>query len=519
MDGTGAPWFYGDVEVAGDRIVRVGTGIEPGSARVVEAEGLVVAPGFIDLHSHSDDTILVNPLAESKIRQGVTTEVIGNCGYSLAPLEGSALTDVQRDLANSGIEVRWRSFDEYLACVERSGTAVNIAALVGHGTVRRAAMGCEERAPTPREMERMKTMVARAMQEGALGLSTGLIYPPSCYAGTAEIVELARVAADAGGMYASHIRYEEERVVEAVEEAIAIGEEARLPVEISHHKAGGMQNWGKVRVTLELMWRARERGVDVACDVYPYTASSTGLGVILPQWVFGGGVERAMERLCDHEVRRRIRPSVEEQEGKRRGWDKTVVCSVTREHNRRFEGKNLLEVAEMVGKDPFDAALDLIIDEAAQVQTVRFGMCEDDVEFVLSSPLSSIGSDASVRAPYGQLGKGKPHPRSYGTFPRVLGKYVRERKTLQLEEAIRKMTSLPAQRVGSYDRGVIRPGLVADLVILDPDRVSDAATYADPHRYPAGIEWVLVAGEPVIERGEHTGRTPGRVLRRRLARS
>lgn len=515
VDGTGAPWFLGDVEIAGDRIARVGRHLDvaPG-ARVIDADGRVVAPGFIDIHSHSDDTILVNPHAESKVRQGVTSEVVGNCGYSLAPLEGEALADIKRDLEGAGIDVEWRSFGEYLRFIEKSSTAVNIVSLVGHGTVRRAAMGCVERAPSREEMQRMKSLVAQALAEGAWGLSTGLIYPPSCYASTDEIVELARVAADAGGIYASHIRYEEDRVIEAVEEAIAIGERARVPVQVSHHKSGGVQNWGKVRTTIDLMRRARARGVDIACDVYPYTASSTGLSVILPQWIFDGGLEVAIERLKDGAVRESIRPLVEEEEGLKRGWDKTVISSVTKEHNKRFEGKNLVEVAAMTGKDPFTAALDLIIEESAAVQTVRFGMCEEDVEYVLAWPESSIGSDASVRAPYGPLGRGKPHPRSYGTFPRVLARYVRERRVLRLEEAVRKMTSLPAQRIGIFDRGVIRPGMVADLVVFDPERVADTATYDDPHRYPVGIDWVLVAGRPVIECGEHTGAAPGRVLRR-----
>ncbi|MGE5587607.1 MAG: N-acyl-D-amino-acid deacylase family protein [Clostridia bacterium] len=515
IDGTGAPWFLGDVGISGDRIARVGRhlGVARG-ARVISAEGRVVAPGFIDIHSHSDDTILVNPRAESKVRQGVTSEVVGNCGYSLAPLDGEALTDIKRDLQEAGLDVEWRSFGEYLKSIEKSGTAVNIASLVGHGTVRRAAMGCVERAPSREEMERMKSLVAQALAEGAWGLSSGLIYPPSCYASTDELVELARVAADAGGIYASHIRYEEDRVIEAVEEAITIGEKARVPVQVSHHKSGGVQNWGKVRATIDLMCKARARGVDIACDVYPYTASSTGLTVILPQWIFHGGLEAAIARLKDAAVRADIRPMVEEEEGLKRGWDKTVIASVTKDHNKRFEGKNLVEVAEMMGKDPFTAALDLIIDESAAVQTVRFGMCEEDVEYVLGWPESSVGSDASVRAPYGPLGKGKPHPRSYGTFPRVLARYVRERGVLRLEEAVRKMTSLPAQRIGILDRGVIRPGMVADLIVFDPDKVADTATYADPHRYPVGIDWVFVAGRPVVECGEHTGATPGRVLRR-----
>lgn len=518
VDGTGSPWFFGDVEVAGDRIARVGRRLDatPG-ARVVDAEGRVLAPGFIDIHSHSDDTILLNPRAESKVRQGVTSEVIGNCGYSLAPLEGGALADVRRDLEDSGIDVRWRSFDEYLTHVERSGTAVNIASLVGHGTVRRAVMGCVERGPSREELDRMKALVARALNEGAWGISSGLIYPPSCYASTDELVELARVAREAGGIYASHIRNEDDRLVQAVEEAIAIGERARVPVEISHHKASGVQNWGTVRTTIALMDEARARGVNVACDVYPYTASSTSLSVILPQWIFDGGLDAALQRLKDPAVRERIRPIVEEEEGRKRGWDKTVISSVTRERNRVFEGMSLLQVAELTGKDPFTAALDLLVDECAAVQTVRFGMCEEDVAYVLAWPESCVGSDASARAPYGPLGKGKPHPRSYGTFPRVLARYVRERGALRLEEAVRKMTSLPASRIGLPDRGIIRPGMIADLVLFDPDKVADMATYADPHRYPMGIDWVFVAGTPVVAHGEHTGATPGRVLRRRRA--
>ncbi len=514
VDGTGAPWFLGDVEILGDRIGAVGRRIDPTGARVVDVDGRVVAPGFVDIHSHSDDTILVCPQAESKVRQGVTTEIVGNCGYSLAPLEGQARADIERDLADAGVEVAWTSFREYLARVEACRPSVNVASLVGHGTVRRAVMGCEARRPTRDEMERMKALVAAAMDEGALGLSTGLIYPPSCYADVDEIVELAEVAASRGGIYASHIRDEEDGLAEAVAEAVAIGERAGMPVEISHHKAAGAQNWGKVQLTLELMAAARARGVDVACDVYPYTASSTGLSVILPSWVFDGGVEKAIARLKDESVRARLRPTVEEEEGRKRGWDKTVISAVTSERNRRFEGRSLLDVARELRKDPFDAAVDLIIDEGAAVQTVRFGMCEADVERVLASSLSSVGSDASVRAPYGRLGRGKPHPRSYGTFPRVLGTYVRERGILGLEDAVRKMTSLPAQRVGLLDRGLVRPGMAADLVVFDPNTVTDTATYPDPHRYPVGIDWVFVSGVPVIERGEHTGLGPGKVLRR-----
>ncbi|HXL03278.1 MAG TPA: D-aminoacylase [Bacillota bacterium] len=513
VDGTGRPWFWGDVALKDGIIVDIGRGLTASGARVIDLCGLVLAPGFIDIHSHSDDTVLINPLAESKIRQGITTEVIGNCGYSPAPLEGEAIDSIRRDLDGCGITPDWSSFGEYLHRIEDNGTAVNIAALIGHGTIRQAVIGCEERKPYPEELAYMKKLVSRSMDEGAFGISTGLIYPPSCYADTDEIVELAQIVAGKGGIYATHIRNEGSGVVDATEEAIAIGKRAGVRVEISHHKSGGPENRGKVKETLRIIENARCQGIDVLCDVYPYVASSTGLSVILPNSLFDGGDEKALARLKDKDTLSEIRRQVEEEEGLRLGWDKTVISSVTNEGNKAFEGKSLCEIAAITGKDPFTAAIDLLIDEALSVQVVRFIMCEEDVTFVLSSRLSSIGTDASSMAPYGVLGMGKPHPRAYGTFPRVLGKYVRDMGALRLEEAVRKMTSLPAGRLGILDRGLICPGTVADLVAFDPDTVEDIATYTDPHRYPLGIMWVIVSGTPVVEQGEHTGLLPGKVLR------
>ena len=513
VDGTGSPWFWGDVALECGRIVDVGRGLTASGGRIIDLHGLVLAPGFIDIHSHSDDTILINPLAESKVRQGITTEVIGNCGYSLAPLVGGATDAVTQDLDVYGVAPDWSSFGEYLQRIASNGTAVNIAALVGHGTIRQAVVGPLQRKPSREELAAMKALVSQAMDEGAFGISTGLIYPPSCYADTDEIVELARSAAEKRGIYATHIRCEGSHVIDATHEAISVGRQAGVKVQVSHHKSGAQENWGKVRETLKIMEDARAMGIDVSCDVYPYIASSTGLSVILPNWVFSGGDEKATDRLREEDTLARIRRPVEEEEGLKVGWDKTVIASVKEERNKAYEGKSLSEIAEMAGKDPLTAAIDLLIDEALSVQVVRLIMCEEDVTFVLSSRLSCIGTDASARAPYGPLGTGKPHPRAYGTFPRVLGKYARDMGILRLEEAVRKMTSMPAERLGIWDRGLIRPGMIADLVAFDPDTVEDTATYTDPHRYPNGIMWVIVSGEPVVEQGEHTGVLRGKVLR------
>ncbi|HHY47824.1 MAG TPA: D-aminoacylase [Firmicutes bacterium] len=517
VDGTGSPWFYGDVYIAGDVIARIARARAcPGgqARRIIWAEGRIVAPGFIDIHSHSDDSLLVDPGAESKIRQGVTTEVIGNCGYSLAPAVGAARYVIQKDMDRFSLQVGWSSFAEYLDALDRAHPYVNMAALVGHGTIRTAVVGEARRAPASYELEKMKQLTAEAMRDGAFGLSTGLIYPPSCYADTGELIALAAVAAQYGGIYASHIRDEGDRVEEAVGEAILIGERARVAVEISHHKASGEPNWGKVRHTLAMMQEARSRGVDVACDVYPYTASSTGLDVILPGWVSDGGTAELIRRLKDPAIREELRGFIEREEGQMRGWDKTVIAQVRTAKNRALEGKNLAQIAGELGKSPFDVAIDLIIDEEAAVQVIRFGMCEEDVRAVLSHPISSIGSDAGARSTSGPLSAGKPHPRAYGTFPRVLARYVREEGVLCLEDAIRKMTSAPACRLGLSRRGVILPGAFADIVIFDEGRITDEATFENPHRYPSGIDYVIVNGKVAVEDGMVTGMRPGRVIRK-----
>jgi len=517
VDGTGNPWFRADVGIDGGRIAKVGRLGSAGAETVLDAGGLLVAPGFIDMHSHSDLALTVNPRAESKIRQGVTTEVIGNCGFSAAPA-GRDYAEYLRKyvgplLGVVDIDLEWETFGEYLNRLE-GRTAVNVAPLVGHGAVRINTMGFEDRPPTADEMAEMKAFVARAMDEGAQGLSSGLIYPPGCYADTQELIELCRVVAGHGGIYASHIRGEGATLLKALGEAIEIGERAGLPVEVSHHKATGRENWGRVERTLEMMAEARSRGVDITCDQYPYVAGSTGLGSLLPAWAHEGGRERLLERIRDPKTREDIKRAM--RGGSfgvdSPGWDSILISTCPR--NRDLEGKNLAEIAGARRADPYETVFDILLEGEGAASMIVFSMCEEDVRRVMRSPLTMVGTDGTAAAPYGPLGLGKPHPRWYGTFPRILGRYVREEGVLSLEEAVRKMTSLPAQKLGLHDRGLIREGMHADITVFDPTEVSDRATFAQPHQYPQGIEYVFVNGRVVVERGEHTGALPGRVLRR-----
>jgi len=521
FDGTGNPWFSSDVAIEKDRVAALGNLVSASADTTIDAKNMVVCPGFIDMHSHSDYVLLINPLAESKVRQGVTTEVIGNCGLSAAPLNDPLKEDIQMTmpmLEEADLELTWSTMGQYMRLLQSKGVALNVAPLVGNSNIRVFELGFENRDPNKNELEEMKELLIQAMEDGAFGISTGLIYPPSCYANTDEIVELAKVVAHYGGIYASHIRGEGFTLIDAVKEAIQIGESANIPVEISHHKASGKANWGKVRQTLQLMEEAREQGVDVTCDVYPYTAGSTGLDSILPPNAYEGGVKNLVERLVNPKTRREIKEGMmrtSEEGGPdtlgRPGWG-SIMISYCKGHSD-YEGEIIEDVAKKKGVDPFEFAFELLIEEKASVGIVLFTMCEEDMRYVLSHSLSMIGSDSSARAPYGVLGKGKPHPRTYGTFPRILGQYVRKEGILTMENAIRKMTSLPAQKLKLRDRGLIREGLWADIVIIDPKRVIDQATYQNPHRYPEGIKYVLVNGKVVIENGDHTKALPGRVLR------
>ncbi|RLE50937.1 MAG: D-aminoacylase [Candidatus Methanomethylicota archaeon] len=531
VDGTGNPWFKADVGIRDGKIIAVGKLKSCSADEVIYAGELIVCPGFIDVHSHSDFTLLVNPKAESKIRQGVTTEVIGNCGFSAAPITSEhARNWVSKRLSRYGLKPTWSTFSEYLEALDKVGLSINVASLVGHSTIRMCVMDFEAREPSRDELSEMKSLVAEAMEAGAFGMSTGLVYPPGRYAKTNEIIELCKVVAKYGGVYASHIRGERETIVEAVLEAIRIGEESGVSVQISHHpaKIGG---WGKSRETLKLIDEARSRGVDVTCDLHPYIAGSTGLSSILPPWAQEGGPRKIMERIKDPQTREEIKKDMIEEPipgpgpcglVKRGMWDKLFLVDCKR--NKKYIGMSFAEIAAQMGVDPFTAYFNLIVEEEASGSILGFYYNEDDIRRVLLHPSSMIGSDGYALAPYGVLGQGRMHPRSYGTFPMVIRKYVKGAsrsdlmydegiKILSLEEAIRKMTSLPAQKFGLLNRGIIRPGFWADIVIFSLKEISDTGTYLKPYQYPVGIKYVIVNGEIVIIEGEHTGKNAGRVLR------
>ena len=483
---------------------------------MIDATGLHLAPGFIDPHTHSDLTLLVNPQAESKIRQGVTTEVIGNCGGSPAPLLGAALEEARAEAKSLGLDVTWVSMAEYLERLRKPGIAVNVVPLVGHNTVRGAVLGFDDVQPTPGQQAEMERLVAQAMEQGARGLSTGLFYPPGFYARTEEVIGLARVAARRGGIYATHVRSETKRLFEAVTETIEIGKQAEIRMQISHVKLEGYRNWEGADRLLAMLEDARSLGVRVGCDQYPYTAGVSWLAYILPYWTQAGGARAVGERLSDPEVRARLRKDWEENRaewedrGGMRDWTDILITDCVPRPD--VQGKNIAEIAVDEGKDPLETALDLIVVSEGQVECVCFGQLEDNVRILMRHPLVVVGSDGDALAPYGVLARSKPHPRYYGTFPRVLGRYVREEKVLSLEEAVKKMTSITAERFGLSDRGVVREGAWADLVLFDAQTVADRATYTDPHQYPEGIPTVVVNGVVVIDQCAHTGALPGQVL-------
>jgi N-acyl-D-amino-acid deacylase len=513
LDGTGAPAWQGDLAVAGDTIAAIGDVPPEHARRVIDATGLHVCPGFVDVHSHSDFSIPAYPTADSRVRQGITTEVTGNCGSSAAPL--GARTEDRLSLREEGIEADWSDVAGYCAALEKIRVSANQALLLGQGTLREIAIGIVDRPLSADETRGVLRAVEQGMDQGAFGMSTGLEYTPGRYTPTDEIVAMARVVARHGGLYASHIRNEESALLEAVDEAIEIGRRSGARVEISHLKAAGRPYWGKQRAALDLIESARRDGVEVLADAYPYTAYSTGLTVLFENWALDGGTPALLARLKAPAERARIRKEVDARVPKEPGgYDLIVISSVRGEPNRALVGRNLLEIAALWKVDPADALLRLVEEEEAAVGYVGHGMSPENVERVLAHPLVMIGSDGSSMAPTGRAAQTRPHPRSYGAFPRVLGHYCRERRLFELPAAIRKMTSMPADQAGLGDRGRIAKGRKADLVLFDAATVRDEASFDEPHRYPRGIPHVLVNGVGVVENGAHTGARPGRVLRR-----
>ncbi len=518
LDGTGKQEYVADIGISGDTIIDIG-GLENARAkRTIDADGLHLAPGFIDMHTHSGPLLVVNGKAQSKTHQGVTTEVIGHCGSSVAPMEGDARKDAEALARMIDLDLSWTTFEEYNDVLLKRGVAVNIVHLLGHGTLRDAMMGRTDRPPTDEEMKRMQRGIESAFDHGVFGISTGLIYPPGCFVQTRELIELSKTVARRGGIYSSHIRGEGETLLNALSEAIEIGECAGVPVQISHLKVSGRRFWETGPQALELIDRALERGMDIAADQYPYEAGSTELTALLPYWVHDEGNEALLKRLGDGATRERIKEEMRRGESELNvenvtgGWD-GVFIGLSVGHPE-YQGKTVRQISEELGKDPLDTMMDIIVECNCFAFVNIMTQSEDNIRLFLQHPRVMTGSDAAAFAPYGILGMAMPHPRTYGTFPRILGKYVREERVISLSEAIRKMTSLPASRLGLKDRGIIAKDKKADLVLFDSDTIADRATYQDPNQYPVGIKAVIVNGKIVVEDNEHTGALPGTVLKR-----
>ncbi|HKF45165.1 MAG TPA: D-aminoacylase [Thermoanaerobaculia bacterium] len=520
MDGTGNPWKYADVGITGDRITLLGRAPAQARAhRTVDATGLVVAPGFIDMLDQSEWNLLIDKQAFSKLTQGITTGITGE-GGSIAPQTDATISDRADFLAHYQLKVDWRDFDGYFRRLERQGSGINLGTYVGATQVRRVVIGTVDRPPTADELAQMEQLVGQAMRQGAMGVSTSLIYAPAFYARTDELIALARVAAQYGGIYISHIRNEGDKEMEALDEAFRIGREAGIPVEIWHIKVSGRQNWGNMPKVIGAIQAARDGGLDVTANQYPYIASGTSLGATIPPKYHEGGSEAFVRRLQDPQVRAAIRQELSGSRGSAEDmWRGTggpqgiLISSVLDPALKHYEGKTIRQVADAEGKDPLDALLDVVIAARDHVGAVYFTMSEDDVKYAMQQPFVSVGTDAGAANIEGPLSESKTHPRAYGSFPRILGRYVREQHLLTLEQAIRKFTSLPAQRVGLRDRGLLRVGNFADLTIFDPAIVNDAATFEDPHRASVGIEYVIVNGVVSLDHGRATGKLGGRPLR------
>jgi len=518
VDGTGSPWYSGDIGIRDGRIAAIGTLAEPAS-QTIDAQGLVVAPGFIDMLGQSELTILVNPHLPSKIFQGITTEITGE-GNSVAPLNANLIRFDRAAYSHYQIVPDWTTFRQYFARLEKHGMGINLASYVGATQVRRVVIGDEDRAPTADELEQMKQFVREAMRDGAVGLSTSLQYAPAQYATTDELIALASEAAKFGGIYASHMRSEGDAITSAIDEVIRISREAKIPAEIWHLKAAGKTNWGRMPEIVAQIQKARDSGVDITADTYAYPAWFNSFSAFVPPWAHDGGDAKLIERLKDPAMRARIRKDMLAPSTK---WDnewqeidgpQAILVSVV--HNPKLlplQGKTIADIAKLWNEDPIDTIFDLLIQDDAFTSVAVFGMSEPDVALALQQPWVSICNDSPGAAPDGLLGAEHPHPRAYGTFPRILRKYVREEHKLSLEDAIRKFSALPAQRMHLTDRGVLKKGMWADIVIFDPATIHDRATFENPNQLSDGMEWVLVNGVPVIAQGKQTDALPGKVLR------
>jgi N-acyl-D-amino-acid deacylase len=521
FDGTGSEPFEADIGISGDRVVFINRGSRV-KGQIIDARGLVVSPGFIDTHGHSEFTLLADPRAEGKICQGITTEINGNCGLSAAPLYGEALKHREEDLKELGIHERWSTFREYFEILEMRGIALNFVTLAGHGNIRASVIGYKDRKPHAIEFKKMKALFKEAIAEGAIGLSTGLIYPPGVYSEVEELIELCKVlpplrpplvrGGGGVGIYTSHMRSEGDRLIESIEEVIRIGRETGIKVHISHIKTNGEKNWHKIDDAISLIEEARREGIKITCDRYPYTASSTDLDAILPSWTYEGGSKKELRRLKSSKVQEKIKKEILEAYTSKNHWAKVYISSVTTEKNRWMEGKSIAYIAQQEGSEPVDMLLRILIEEKLRVSAIFSSMNEGNLKRFLSLSYCMIGSDSSARSSSGPTHKGKPHPRGFGSFPRFLRRYVRDDGLMSINEAIHRITMLPAKTFGINNRGVIKKGAFADIVVFDPKNIIDRATFGKPFLKSEGIYYVLVNGVPAMWEGKLTGANAGRIL-------
>ena len=519
VDGSGRPAYTADVAIKNDRIVKIGNLAQATATRTIDARGLIVAPGFIDMLGQSETYVLIDPRANSKVMMGVTTEITGE-GESIAPINERQIKEQEDFLRRFNLTIDWRTLDQYFRRLEKQGSGVNLGTFVGATQVREYVIGYDDRPPTPQELDQMKKLVADAMRDGALGLSTSLQYVPARFADTSELVELAKVARQYGGIYATHQRSEANTIDASLNEVFEIALKAKIPVEIWHLKTAYKKNWGRMAHVLTRIQQARDHGIDVSADIYPYIAGSTSLSACLPPWALEGGTEKMLGRLRDPQTRQRLKKEISEDQTE---WENiylgsggptgVLIGAVVNRELEALQGKRISEIAEQQKKDPLDVVFDLILADKGQTGAIYFMMSEADMRAAMQSPFVSFCTDSGARATDGPLAGSKSHPRGWGSYPRILGYYVRDEKLLSLETAVHKMTGGPAARVGLRERGLIKEGMFADITVFDPLKVIDRATFESPNQYPTGIEYVLVNGKVSVDKGQRTPALAGRVLR------
>lgn len=528
FDGTGSGPFKADIGISSDKIHFVDKKSKVKADSIIDAKNMAVAPGFIDTHSHSEFTLLADPRAEGKVCQGITTEINGNCGLSAAPLYNDAFFQREEDLKEFGIRERWTTFDEYFRVLKKKGIAVNFVTLAGHGNIRASVKGYKDKELTKSDLKKMHALLRDSINRGAIGLSTGLIYPPGVYSETGELIELCKVLSHAcnfpsppfskggkGGfvIYTTHMRSEGDKLIESIEEASRIGKEASIKVHISHIKTSGKENWHKIGSAISLMEESRKGGVSLTCDAYPYTASSTDLDTVLPSWVYSGGREEELKRLRNPRIREKMKKQILNTHSSKDYWEKISISSVATDENRWMEGRSIYNIASVMGKEPVDILFDILIKERLMVSAIFASMHEGNLKKFLSLPYCMVGTDSAARSFSGLTYKGKPHPRGFGSFPRFIRKYVRDENLMSMSEGIHKITMLPAQTFGIHERGIIKSGAYADIIIFDREKIIDRATFKNPFVKPEGIHYVFVNGMPALWEGHLTGSKSGKILR------